>query len=227
MGEFELKMTPKEFMRKVIELYRLSRIPEYYHPQVRRGRSHAVAGRAEDLVAAFLGFNLSQQYEIRVDQPISMIGTRKAIYLDIALLQGSELKQILDVKMDLGWNRAGLPEFCEEKRKMIRQIRGSQVRLKDGITKKLEEIYVSSNCSYHILIISDQNISDAQLKASLTGVEEYEPDVTTYVLSGSVHPNEYGVSEDKLLGQLDIHKDAFERLLVKLTQSPTRLDSFG
>ena len=135
MEKFDFKMTPQEFMRKVIELYHLSRIPQYYHPQVRRGRSHSVAGRTEDLVAAFLGFNLIQQCEIRVDQPITVKETGQIVYPDIALLESGQLKQVLDVKMDLGWNRRGLPKFCEEKRTMIEDIRRSPVQLKDGITK--------------------------------------------------------------------------------------------
>lgn len=213
----EFRMTPRELMRKVIELYHVARIPQYYHPNVRRGRSHSVAGRVEDLVAAFLAFNLAVDCEIRVDQPISLVGARAVIYPDIALLVNGELKHIIDVKMDLGWNRRGLPAFCQEKLEMIQKVRGAEATLKDGVTKTQQDIRISSNCSYHILIISGLNISEVTLKESLDKARDYEPVVLTYVLSDGVHPNTYGSEEHELLEKLQIHEDAFARLFDNLS----------
>lgn len=100
---------------------------------------------------------------------------------------------------------------------MIHQVRGAQARLKDGITKTQQDIRISSNCSYHILIISGLNISEVTLKESLDKARDYEPVVLTYVLSDGVHPNTYGSEEHELLEKLQIHEDAFARLFDNLT----------
>jgi len=204
-------------MRKVIELYQLARIPNFYHPRIRRGRSHSISGKVEDLMAIFLGFNLPESFEMYVDQPIRLVEIEKTIYPDITLIKDGEITNFLDVKTDLAFNRDGLPVFCDDKQKlMIRVRKGIQARWRDGITKKESYIRVSRKCSYHILIISGKNISQAKLNSVLDDAKVYEPDVTVYVLSGGVHPNEYGSAQEQILGKLKINHDAFDNLFGRL-----------
>ena len=216
MRKFRYKMTPEAFIGKVIELYQLARIPQYFHPKVRRGRSHPIPGKVEDLVAAFLGFNLISDCDIYVDQPLRLTNLKKTIYPDIALIKRDQLEQIVDVKMDLGWNRYGLGEFCREKSSLVKQLRKSSGTLTDGITKEKRNFQVAPNCRYHILIISGENISDSQLESSLKMAKQYEPETFTYLLSQGVSPNQYGITSEQLLGDLKIFDDSFEQFFQNL-----------
>ena len=42
-------MTGEQFMEKVIQLYVEARKPSFYHPKIRRGRSHSIPSKVEDL----------------------------------------------------------------------------------------------------------------------------------------------------------------------------------
>lgn len=55
---YRYNMTPEEFIKKIRDLYQQAKNPRYYHPRIRRGRSHSISALSEDLVAAFIAFNL-------------------------------------------------------------------------------------------------------------------------------------------------------------------------
>ena len=153
-----------------------------------------------------------------VDQPISLTWTRKTAYPDIALVSaGEELRQVIDVKMDFGWNRDGMLEFCQGKSPLVHALRGSRVRLKEGITKKPLELLVSPKCSYHLVIVSGENISETKLQFALSTAKQFEPEIVTYLLSDGIHPNHYELGEEEVVGKLDIKDDAFELLVNNLT----------
>ncbi|PQB05104.1 hypothetical protein BST85_09510 [Aureitalea marina] len=136
-------MTSTQFTEKVIELYSQARYSSYYHPKIRRGRSHTISARVEDLLAAFLGFNLMKDFDIYVDQPITIIGLKKQLYPDIILSEQGVLKSFIDVKMDLGWKRDGFVKFCFDKDREIQSTLSRKYSLKDGLTKTVSTGHIS------------------------------------------------------------------------------------
>jgi len=159
-------MTPTEFMRKVIELYINARNPAFYHPTIRRGRSHAISGKLEDLFAAFLAFNFTENYKILVDQAITV--NKVTMYPDIMIVRGKIIKNLIDIKTDLGWKRKKFTHFCKELNSKIKTIPDKDGKTKDGITKEEKILRFSKRLCNHIVIISDQNISK-QLFVQLQG----------------------------------------------------------
>lgn len=214
MAEYSLKMTPIQFTEKVIELYNQARYSSYYHPKIRRGRSHTISAQVEDLLAAFLGFNLLKNFDIYVDQPISVGEIKKQLYPDIILSEQGTLKSFLDVKMDLGWNRDGFVKFCYDKNQEIQSVLSKNYSLKDGLTKGLTNGIISNELKYHVVIISDKNISKTKF---IKNIEEtkYLSNVKVYCLTSNQHPNTYNDIKT-ILELIKINNQQFENLLESL-----------
>lgn len=211
MADYLLKMTSAQFTEKVIELYNNARYSSYYHPRIRRGRSHTISAQVEDLLAAFIGFNLVQDYDILVDQPISIAGAKKQLYPDIIIAEQGVLRSFIDVKMDLGWNRDGFVEFCRNKDQEIREIISKEYSLKDGLTKKVSKGQISDDLNYHIVIVSDKNISEIKFNRNIEETKNLEH-VKVYCLTSKVHPNTYDEVKS-VLEQIDVKNSQFELLL--------------
>lgn len=214
MAEYSLKMTSIQFTEKVIELYNQARYSSYYHPKIRRGRSHTISAQVEDLLAAFLGFNLLNDFDIYVDQPITVVGIKKQLYPDIILSDQGILKSFIDVKMDLGWNRDGFVKFCIDKEKEIKNILSKDYNLKDGLTKTISTGHISNKLKYHVVIISDKNISDVKFKRNIEETKHLNY-VKVYCLTSNQHPNTYD-DVKKVLDLIKINNKQFEILLDNL-----------
>ncbi|MCC6503630.1 MAG: hypothetical protein IT362_10915 [Deltaproteobacteria bacterium] len=219
-------MQCKDFLETIIDAYRKARKPLYQDDEgrIKRGRSRSIASEAEELLAAFLSCYLSNDYEFYIDQPINVNG--ETYYPDIMLVNSSKLNQIVDVKMDLGWKRDKLEEFCKNKRDMIRKIRGKEGSLKIKETKSSKtrvermNFSISGSCSYHVVIISGENIKSALRDRQLNTVMRCQPEVYTYLLSKGVHPNEYGDdSKEQLLKRITVDEEQFADLLKNLASS--------
>ena len=214
MAEYSLKMTSTQFIEKVIELYAQARNSSYYHPKIRRGRSHTISAQVEDLLAAFLGFNLLKDFDIYVDQPLTLEGTKKKLYPDIILSENGVLKSFLDVKMDLGWNRDGFVKFCHDKDLEIENILSLNYNLKDGLTKTISTGRISDKLKYHVVIISDKNISDTKFQRNIEETKNLN-NVKVYCLTSNQHPNTYADIKT-VLDLIKINKIQFETLLNNL-----------
>jgi hypothetical protein len=208
--KFKYKMTPLEFMKIVRGHYQEAKLPRYYHPKVRRGRSHSLAYIAEDLVAVFIAFNLKEDLEIYVDQPITVIGHKKRSYPDISIFKENKLTNIIDVKLDLGWIRDKLSEICEKNSISIKAIRNKEGKLKDGITGETKTISITEGCKYHILIVSGCNITEKKLEEQINQVIKYQSEVSCYVLSGKEHPNA-NIPDEEFWKKLEIYTEHFDR----------------
>jgi len=214
MAEYSLKMTSTQFTEKVVELYNQARYSSYYHPKIRRGRSHTISAQVEDLLAAFLGFNLLKDFDIYVDQPITVEGINKQLYPDIILSEQGILKSFLDVKMDLGWNRDGFVKFCQDKDQEIQKVLSKNYNLKDGLTKTISSGHISNNLKYHVVIISDKNISETKFKRNIEETIDLN-NVKVYCLTSNQHPNTYDDIKT-VLDLIEINNKQFETLLVNL-----------
>ncbi len=116
MDKYYFKMKPKEFIRKVIELYREARKPRFYHPSVKRGLSRSISGLTEDLLSYFLAVNLTKDYNIFTDQNITFSGNIKTVRPDTVLVQNGIINHIIDIKTDFGWMKDQITEFCRKQK---------------------------------------------------------------------------------------------------------------
>ena len=217
MGGYIHNMTGEQFMEKVIQLYVEARKPSFYHPKIRRGRSHSIPSKVEDLFAAYLAYNLVEDVDIYVDQGVTSQGL-KTLYPDIVILQSGVIKQIFDIKMDLGWKRDSFVEFCEKNDEQIVQFRGVVGRIKDGVSKEITEVKYADDLKYRIVIINSGNINRNQFEENISQASHLE-NVDVYVLSENKHPNEYGISSNELLAEMKIRGDEFERILVDASKT--------
>ncbi len=223
MKKYFLKMTPKLFMRKVIELYRKARIPHFFHPKIKRGKSRSISGLSEDLLAFFLSVNLIGDYDFFVDQQITLEGESNSIRPDVILCKDKKIDNIIDVKTDLGWKRDKFGDFCIELNEKVQERKSKKVSVRllkeTGLESEKTEIETTKNLSYHIVIISDRNISEDQLKRNLEKINDAKlENIDVYILSSKIHPNHYGMTVDKVLDAMVINNTEFIRLLENLTE---------
>lgn len=207
----QYKMTPQEYFRKLIELYVNARKPKYYNPNIQRGRSTSVASDFEDLTALFIALNNPLPCDYFVDQPLRFTGTTTK-YPDIVIQQDNgEIKDLIDVKADIGWNRNGMYPLCEAWETRIEKVKGTSTQFKQGTTKTLHEGQFSNDLTYHVLVASAENASQQLLKdhakvlATMTNVQ-------LYILSDGIHPNSYKYNQADTLQHINLHHDEFERL---------------
>ncbi|MEM9411404.1 MAG: hypothetical protein AAGA30_09840 [Planctomycetota bacterium] len=211
-------MTPQDFLLKIISAYEEARLTGTDHPKIRRGRSHSISSQAEDYLAEYLVQSDPSLDLVLVDQPVTLsakiAGTERAVqrYPDLVLIRNGTIETLIDLKMDLGWARTKMREFCEKHETTLDFFAGQTGRLKDGRTKETREYEFSKKLRYIIAVISGQNINQDQLKTQLGTVREFEPRVTVLVLSNGVHPNAYEANSATTLSRLEINTSAFKFL---------------
>ena len=126
-------MTPKEYFRKIIELYEKSRIPQFYNPNIQRGRSASISSELEDLTALFIALNNPNQCNYFIDQPMKFLGSTTK-YPDIVIQKtDGVIDHLIDVKTDLGWNRNGIYAFCDKWEKAIAAVKGKETSFKSDL----------------------------------------------------------------------------------------------
>ena len=215
---YVLAMTPQDFMLSIIEEYRAARLTSAELPNIRRGRSHSISSKAEDFLSEYLVRADATLELVYVDQPISLpahlAGTSKAIqrYPDLVLVRNNTVETLIDLKMDLGWARTKMSEFCEKHTDTLNFFAGKTGRLKDGQTKEAHNFEFSTNLRYVIVVISGQNINQKSLQQQLEIVKKFEPRVTVLILSNGKHPNSYESDPLGTLSQMNIQLEAFRAL---------------
>jgi hypothetical protein len=208
----QYKMTPREYFRKLIELYFDSREPKYYNPNIFRGRSTSVSSELEDLTALFLALNNPNQCNYFTDQPVKFEGSTTK-YPDIVIQQADGvIYDLVDMKADTGWNRDGMLKFCLEWEERIELVKGTSTVFVNGKTKKKHEGSFSPNLKYHVVVASEVN-SGKKILDDYEEVKEQCTNVELYLLSKGIHPNHYGLAQEDVLDKLEINLSEFDRLM--------------
>ena len=207
----EYKIPPKEYFRKLIELYHQSRDPKYYNPNIYRGRSSSISSELEDLTALFIALNNPYQCNYFTDQPIRFEGSTTK-YPDIVIQdKDGIIKNLIDVKTDIGWDREGMYSFCTEWEKRIESVKGTETEFRKGKSKEKLVGKFSDELKYHILVISKIN-SGKQIESDYKKAKEEMKNVFLYILSDKIHPNNYELLQVETLNQIRINDQEFERL---------------
>jgi hypothetical protein len=208
-------MTNKEFLDKVVEMYKAARnaTAHYNEPErIKRGRNHNVSSVVEDLLAYFILKNTdAKDFELLIDYPISYKSpvkktkkgnpAAKTIYPDVAVahkLTNNEyiIRDIIDLKMDLGWKRNIEPTVNNAVNAIreIRQVGEGKYRKLDSDGRKTREslnVRFDEKIKWHIVVINDQNIGFDQMNANITYATkpDFDDFLGFYIFSKDVHPN--------------------------------------
>lgn len=200
-------MTNQELIDNIQKYYAEARDSEYNHSQITRGRKHSISSKVEDLFAYFLLKQLDKENtELWVDYPMTYKSKTKltkknnpssiTIYPDIAIVRNNIVTDVIDIKMDLGWKR----DFAPTLNKALEAVNELQ-SVKVGTYKKVDEfgnktktgfpIKFSSKLKWHIVVISDQNISHHQMikNESTASILCAESTLNLYIFTRNQHPN--------------------------------------
>lgn len=211
-------MTPEEYFRKIIELYHHSREPKYYNPNIKRGRSSSISSELEDLTALFIALNNPNKCLYFTDQPMTFEGSTTK-YPDIVIQnQSGAIKNLIDVKTDIGWNRDGMYSFCKEWEKRIESIKGTKTTFKQGIDKTIHHGVFSKRLKYHIIVVSKKN-SGNKIESVHEKVKKELKNIRLYTLSEGVHPNNYKYSPSETMEKIQIHENEFKRLFAYINKA--------
>lgn len=210
----QYKMTPMEYFRKLIELYFSAREPKFYNPNIYRGRSTSISSELEDLTALFIALNNPNLCNYFTDQPIKFEGSTTK-YPDIVIQNNDDsglICNLVDTKADTGWNRDGMLSFCEEWDQLIASVKGKKTKFSNGKTKLTQEGKFSDDLHYHVVVATEIN-SGKQILEDYKTIKEKCENVSLYILSSDVHPNNYDLSQEEILKKINIKQCEFDRLM--------------
>jgi hypothetical protein len=209
-------MTPEQYIRTIIEQYHIARLPVFYSPNIKRGRSASISAELEDLTALFIALNNPVQCLYHTDQPVSLKidGKSKTYYPDVLIVDSNHIiKDMVDVKTDIGWQRTTLFEFCEMWDKNIESLKGKDITYKEGKTKSDLTAKFSNDLIYHVLIVSKEN-SNNKIDEQYYRVLNELKNVKLYVLTEKLHPNNYDFANpEDTLSKMKINHHEFDRFM--------------
>lgn len=212
-------MKPDKFLENIVIEYRKARIPIVKNKKINRGRSRSISSISEDLFANYLISNDKKIDQIYVDQSIYIKKLQKAIYPDIVIVRNNTITSLLDLKMDLGWNRKGLVDLCKKHGRTVKKARGTVCKISERATENSTELQISETINYGIVIISKRN-SGSALNEQIMEAKEIQPDINVYLLcrNDRKHPNDYDkkISPKKLVKLLDPDIDSFNLIFRNL-----------
>jgi hypothetical protein len=125
------------------------------------------------------------------------------------------IKDWIDVKTDIGWNRNGMYEFCREWENRIEEIKGTETQFKLGLNKEIIKGVFGKSIKYHVLIISLVN-SGKKIIEDYQRIKNELTNVNLYILSEKVHPNNYKYNESEILSSMLIREEEFQRLFIEI-----------
>ena len=225
----EYRISPDAYFRKIVKLYQNARLPKFLKMDgdtetVCRGRSSSISSSLEDLTALFIAKNNPNFCRYFVDQPIKFPGYKHHKYPDIVIQDmgpknNGEIKHLIDVKTDMGWNRNGLAGFCKKWEEILNNSLKHDNRktvFKTGPKKSLESGYFAKNVKYHIIVITRNN---SGTKSDIERTQKYVSQlshVCLYFLSEGIHPNNYAINTNQDMKKITINYGEFDRLFSHL-----------
>ena len=206
--------TPERFVETVVELYESARDTTFAHKRVRRGYSHPISGKLEDLMAAYLATKDQAERMFYVDQEIRYAG--KAHRPDIVVVNtDGVIENFVDLKTDPGWNRNGLYDFAKKPwAERVKLLRDKLVTYKDGVDKTADKktATVSSALKAHIVFLTMKNGSE-RAEEDFKRADRELAEVEMYRLTDGSHPNQYRRKAGETLQKVKPNVDDFGRLV--------------
>ncbi|MEP1304462.1 MAG: hypothetical protein ABJK11_14840 [Balneola sp.] len=193
-------MTSQEFINTICEYYLESRelsIDRKVH-NIWRGVSHSISSKAEDLFALYIAENLNDNsLEYIVDKTFSFkgsLGKTVTFRPDLAIVKGSTITHIFDLKMDMGYKRRYFEtERFSKSGEMFTTLRDGKVEeISYRINKKSKRVLnISNQIINQIVVLSEKNGGKAsnrlEMIENINGLDW----VNLYYLTKEIHPNNY------------------------------------
>ncbi|MDD5208934.1 MAG: hypothetical protein PHV36_06085 [Elusimicrobiales bacterium] len=203
-------MKPENFVESVVDAYRAARIPIVPHPKISRGESRSIASEIEDRLAHYLITSIPGLDHIFINQTLTSIhkGTDARIKPDLVVCLDGKIRLLIDLKMDLGYNRNGFPDSIKKADAIAAEFQGQTVSMwqKVGHKRKRLEKTFSDNLKYVFFVISDQNINPKLFAAAGLAASQLKNTALLVLLPG-IHPNEYGKSRAEAIKDVMEHID--------------------
>lgn len=212
-------MTPEIFFENLVKLYADSRSSKFPDDNIHRGRSVSISGYLEDLFAKYIATNNpKKECNYFIDQPMTIpsLSTLKCPDIVIQNKANNVITDLVDMKTDLGWNRNGMPEFCAKWNELIQSLKGVGATFKEGKTKQKIEGTFSNKLHLHIVVASRVNCGP-RIREHYKEINKLN-NVSMYILSDKVHPNEYKTTSKEILKTMEINSHEFKRLLNKISE---------
>lgn len=159
-------MTHQEFIEEIRKAY-LGARKCYYLPKknaqvLRRGTSHTISSISEDIFAAYCAekANLTDGLEVIADPQISFSGTelrninnKKSLLIrpDVAICKKQEIVCLFDLKMDLGFNKAGFIDQATARNMQMNLIK-NKITTING-----EQYFISPEIKFNYVLLSEKN----------------------------------------------------------------------
>ncbi len=173
-------MTEIEFFEKVHQMYREANelIEGRDDFNIKRGMAHTMSGYLEDLFALFIAkkvnrkdllFYVDKVFSIRFNK----LEKAKSLKPDLMILENNILTHYFDLKSNLGWNRDAR-KYLEEKNRLVEKLRGKEAWIRDKIDKTTQQITISNDLTYHMVVVFGGNISKKIMDANIEFAETLE-----------------------------------------------------
>ncbi|MHA3048548.1 hypothetical protein [Acinetobacter sp. ANC 4639] len=210
-------MKPQEFFSQLVDLYKQQQNSKKIAENIFRGRSRSISSAAEDLVAQFISKNIKRHCIYYVDQPLQFGASNIVKYPDIFILENDKtISHLIDIKLDVGWNRDAMLDFCAIRHHEVMNVLGklTQFNTKNEMGDKIENknMRFSENLTYHILLLSKENAKKDILDKHYAQVLNKYKNIKLYIFSEGIHPNEY-VTKEEIMAKLQINDVEFLRFI--------------
>ncbi|WP_180169009.1 hypothetical protein [Acinetobacter sp. YH12021] len=214
-------MSNKDFLKEIIELYKIQQNSKNISENIIRGRSKSIAGEAEEIFAKFIESNNCRDCMYYIDQPIQFGSTKRICYPDIFILENTGvISHLIDIKMDIGWKRNEIFDFCSSLDRDVKNIQGIETQFSIKIEKSKKQrisATFSQDLKYHVVILSKKNSKVDVLEEHHKRVNNELNSVDLYMLSDGVYLNDYD-NIDTILGKLIVLDGEFQRFFNAIRQ---------
>jgi hypothetical protein len=186
-----------------------------------RGESRPIASETEDLFARYLIDRLPPGTVIYVNQTMTTVNrdVRLRVKPDLVIVKNGIISAILDLKMDLGYQRSAFPTYWIGRDQQLQCLHNQKVSMyvKTDTWPQRKELTFGDHARLFYVLVSDQNINSEQLGIVLNmrGTMQCSDLV---VLTQGAHPNMYGVTIDEAFKRITINHHDFDCLEKALTQ---------
>lgn len=192
-------MTHPELLSSVRQLYVEARKEKFPIRNVSRCTSHSISSELEDLIAQYCYelINDSSVY-IFIDPQISFLDlslknstrNRPLQYRpDILIVKNFEVRVVIDVKTDFGYNRRNYLNLMREKSSLVARIAGQPFSFKNGSREKIKGSFVFSSCLRLAYIVASNRIAKT-LEIDTLAINQMS-NVDVFFISSGCHLNSY------------------------------------
>jgi len=220
-------MTPSKFIESLVKAYRNAKVPLQWHPKLSRGESRSIASEAEDRFAYYLIERLKIIDHIFINQTLTSLlnGREERINPDLVICRGDEIRMLIDLKMDLGYQRKEFSDSMKKIEKLVKKLRGQKFSLwkKVGYVRERLEKTLSINAKYVFVVISDKNIDSKQFESIEMLASKFN-NTELFVLLRGIHLNDrsfQGRSQKYVMRMAKCHicQESFDKLETLLIES--------